>query len=427
MTVRDADLVTVFGLLPEEDYEKYKKEQFSEDVKQGYCNQSAKITPIQGVYVNESVTLKDQIPSEGVYYTFFISCNSSAINEDGTKIKVTFDFMNGDSHLDARAFPGLVEQPIAMIIVIVIAVAWIINWVFHWGVKIYIHYCFTATFILAVVSRVARYAYLAYEDKHGFSQGLQVFKIICVLIFQVWLYFSMLLAAKGWCVIRKSVTFSEMFLAMASTIVLCVSSAVLSYAKLGDTAWIVLSLVMIVSLCIYGRELTRSRNDGSMHIIAHLLAISNAGIDPESTPIWHKKRMFDILQWTVTGYLALITIRLIVLMITMDILWVDPMMEDIADIALLIAIYATYKLRGGSTDGYAMIDEIGDEFMLDDIEGVAKTGLPKGGKKWESGMELPSPPTISTTPSVITLESPDGVTEVHVRPGEATTEEKEEA
>lgn len=397
-----------FGLMTNTQYKSMKNDPPS------ICDDpSASLDAVaSATFLDSPVSLVNSIPSKGVYHVFYAHCH-----QDPVEITYTYEFTNGDSHLDSRAMPGLIEEPIAIVIILVVLSLWLVNWALHRHIKIYIHYVMTVMFILALLSRLARFGWLKYQEKYDFNRGMQAVMIIFRLFFEISLYFVILLVAKGWCIMRRSVKFVELIVALTSTICYLVFQTIIDYVSLGNWAILVMFLEL-AAMIVYAREMIVAINRGQFQTYAHLLALSNAGIDPETTPIWQKWTMFQRLQYIIMTYLILVLARMCALYFAEDILWLNSFLEDIADITALIALAIIYRLRGGSADGYSLLDEMDNALMLTDLESVSEgsRSLNKGGRRWEQGMALPYVTPVLENVSQVVLESPDGVANIEVKP-----------
>jgi hypothetical protein len=279
-------------------------------------------------------------------------------------------------------------------------------------------------YVAGVLSRGARLFYIAYTDAHDFSVGPQVVSVLFRVLFQIFLYVAILLCAKGWCIVRQRLKLSELARAVSLAAVFLVAQTVLDYAALGNTGRVVFLLVMLAALGLYARELIRSSQLASLYIYAYLLEIANAGIDPESTPVWEKMQMFERLQFCIIVYISLMLVQMVVAMFAGKFPWVTSMTEDVADLGGAAALAVVYRLRGGSRNGFVLIGENAEigELVLADLETAPDRGvaLRKGGRKWETGMALPPPPG-TRQDNVVTIETPDGTFEIAMRVEPAPT------
>jgi hypothetical protein len=400
----------VFGLLSSSELKNFDEEALNDTA---VLDGDARIAEIQSIFSVSEVTIAGGISTKGVYTVF------AYIGEDSedAKIVLSADFSNGDSRLDYRTAPSLIERPIALGFFSVLLVLWLVNWFLNSNLRIYIHYCLTGMYIAGVVARAARVFYIYYTDKNDFSVGVQAVSLLFRVVFEIFLYVVILLCAKGWCIVRQRIRLSELARAVSLAVVFLVTQTVGDYATLGNVGRVICVLIMLVALGFYARELIRSSHLASMYIYAYLLEISNSGIDPETTPIWEKMQMFEKLQYCIIIYVSLLLIHMIVSVVVGSYPWVTSLTEDIADFGGVAAIAFVYRLRGGSRNGFTLIDDdngIG-ELMLADIEAAPEAGrtLRKGGRKWETGMALPPPP--GSRQNVITIETPDGTFEIAIR------------
>ncbi|KAH0788783.1 hypothetical protein GPJ56_007465 [Histomonas meleagridis] len=389
-----------------------------------FCYRNYTFSKIQArVDGNGSYCLNGTIESEGVYAIFYYICPKQGDNRK-VSLYLNLDFSNPGSTLDYRKKPLLYILPIFLVLFVAVLVVWLVNWFMNFGSKIYIHYFFTGCFALCVVSKLINTIGIYHEKSHHNSTGMTTASIIFQLFFQIALFLDIILAAKGWCIIRSSIKFSSLALSLLYTALMLVFYTFLSYTSFGN--WdILIVLGLVVFLALYFRDLAKSISNSSLRILAHLLSITNRGINPKTTPVWQKHKMYHQLQITFVVYSILIVVKIFTLFFADYYLWVDQTMSNLSDLVIVAMICYIFLLRKENANGYTMIfdDENaadnGNEYALQDLEGVNFNSeqFSKGGITWTPGMELPSQPRVVETPSVITLESPDGTAEVEVQPG----------
>jgi hypothetical protein len=409
LTLHQSSSRVVFGLLsPDELKRAQKLEPNSTLVFLG--NES--IGEIQSIYTNESKTITGAITKKNVYTIFCYSPFSSS-----AKLLMSADFSNPTSRLDYRAMPSLVEMPVAIAAFSVVLLFWLGNWFINCNLRIYIHYCLTVTFTLGVIARVISFVNLKHTEVSDTSLTLQSVSVAFRVIFLVAIYTVILLCAKGWCIVRQSVRIVEFVRAITLAVAYIVMQTVLDLVTLASWLKVGLLLLVIICMILYVRELFRSIHLAEMYIMAHLLEISNSGIDPETTPVWQKQRMFNRLQLCVIAYFVAIFVQIAVELFVGDVQWVMTMMQDLADLTILIAIAIVYRLRGGNRHGFTLIEETDDEMYigLTDFEPMeTPRRFQRGGRRWESGMILPPPPGARTN-TTISLAAPDGDFQVSAR------------
>jgi hypothetical protein len=366
-----------------------------------------RLCDVQETYIDSPATLSGNISEQNIYRIFLFSGVSSSYSA-----VISLDFSNGHTRLDYREFPGLIEQPIALGLFGAVLIFWLVNWLLNCSLRIYIHRLLTGMFVSAVVARCLRYVLLKDRDVHDLRLGTYAVSVMSAVIFEQFLYVVILLCAKGWCIVRSRIKRTELIRSVILTVVLVVVRAVEENTSPGRTMGYIIILTIIVALFLYVRELIKSIHLASMYLEAYLLEIRNADIDPMSTPVWRKQRMFDQLQYCILAYCVCMLVTLIVGVFVDEWPWVPALMQDIVDLSIVIGMAIVFRLRGGARNGYQEIGE--SDLMLEDIEVVPAVGaLRKGGKQWETGMVLPPPP--GTRPSTITIVSPEGMFEVQMR------------
>lgn len=368
---------------------------------------------------NTSVQLNGTINKKGIYYIFFVRCNRcNSYGGKKTSLILDAEFKNANTYMDCRKKNLLVIFPLFTSLFGVVLVAWLINWFMNCGAKISIHYLFTACFILCFISKVADTVSLYYEKGHHPSNGIFIFRKVFQVLFLASMFFAIIIASKGWCIIRPTIKIREVILPLIYIVLMLVFEVVILNVYSGN--WDILFMILLIaSLTLYVRDLIKSTNSSSMRVLAHCLSIAAKGIDPKSTPIWRKRMMLNNLRLSFCVYCVLLIIRLIFLFFLDHILWVDDFLDMLIDLVMVLILGFTFYLRKESTNGYSMIFDDGNEneYTLQDLEGVDfNSDRIQGGVTWTPDMKLPTQPIVIDTPTTVTIESPDGTTEVNVQP-----------
>ena len=245
-------------------------------------------------------------------------------------------------------------------------------------------------------------------NHHDTDFGLQIFSIIFSLLSRGMFFSTLLLAAKGWCIIKDTIHLREIAASLLCSFLFMSLQKIIEYIYLGKYAIYAMAVALLfIALFIY--ELVQSINQASLHIMAHLLVIQNEGIDAESTPVYLKHRMYAFLQKTIILGCILALVCMVITSVTEAPLWASATLQYISEIIILTAFGCIFRLRATDSAGYSMVGDSNltssIEVALDDIK---EFNLGKEGKQWQEGMELPAQPTIVSTPAVIVLSSPDG-------------------
>ena len=377
------------------------------------------------------------VSEEGIFYPLFISMEGSSIN-----MKITEIYRNlPDSYMDSRWF-GIINSKIAVVVILaVIMILWLINWFMHFKIQIWIHYCLTAVFISNLIYQIIRFSELVKLDKADTATGLSIFRVIIFLISEIIFYATILFLAKGWCIVRDSISVKEIILCLIYSTLFMIFRSVSEYVLTGTWAIVVL-ICALISLILFIRELMVSLNYAHMLIFAHLLSISNAGYDAKTTPIYKKYVLYQSFQFAFLGALVLLLIYLIVAIFVEVPFYIQETIEDIIEILFLGVLAFLFQLRGTNRTNYTLMPEepseqtTADEYSLADIETVSRHSdiFTRGGKVWTEEMPLPSAPVVTPRrrpellqsfihhreppqpqQSEVILSSPDGVETVNAQ------------
>lgn len=424
-TVLESSQPIIFGILSKSDFNKINdidKEQSQ------YCfvNESssdlpeAEISPIQHIFYvgSKPFTLSGTVQEKGVYNLFLYSCGDSKYT-----MRYSIELSNPNTKLDTREYPSKIEDPVAVGLFLVLLVLWIINWGMNCRLKIFLHYLLTAVFILASLAVISRYIVLLYSAKNHKKRSVETLFIVFDVLYMFCLFVFVLLAAKGWCIVRESIKFTELLIAIICTLAFLILQTINNYLSFGKYDFIVI-ILMLIALIVYVQQLISAINSATLHIRAHLLAITNVGIDARTTPIWQKFLMYQMLQWTIIVFCLILIVRIIIIYFLEDLIWLPVFLSDVQNLVMLILLGINFRLRGpDASNGYAMIEDQDmstygpTEVILSDIENMGVNELQMGGTQWQSGMPLPGPPHLVETPKIVTLESPDGTREIAISPG----------
>jgi hypothetical protein len=179
-------------------------------------------------------------------------------------------------------------------------------------------------------------------------------------------------------------------------------------------AGLIFTILTAVSMLLFMHDLVQSSNDATLHIVAHLLAIRNAGINPRTTPVFQKHRLYRRFLLIIGfGSLELLLAIIVANLFDIGFLPLEVMGDCLITIVLALLAFV-FRLRPEGVVKYERIAEDGgvQEMLMSDLDGVDVAQL-DGGREWVDGMALPAPPEIvrerhADAPAEIVLASPDG-------------------
>jgi hypothetical protein len=408
----DAELQYCFGLIPPASLALF-------------ANSSAQITPCQGSddyshAFGGSVTpsFTGRIASKSVYVPFIIfqpPVKSKLI------ITINQSYRNPHSFLDSRWNGILIEKSICLVLLIALISYWCLNWFHHFTVQIGIHYLLTAVFATLFfyqICRTIRFSILNRSDTAGFFEILHLtFRTLVELSACV----TVLLIAKGWCIIHDTIPLRDVFASLAYSLVFISLGLCLEYVNSPDVSSAI-ALLMTIAMVLFLHVLISNTNDATRHILAHLLAIANIGINPRTTPIYHKHELYKKFHAIILGACVEMLVYFGMKAFFEVSFVLDEAVFDFIPCSIAVAMCVVFRLQPAGQAPYARIDPERGEIALADLESVnVNSDQMSGGRSWEEGMALPGMPEIvRTVDTRVVLASPDGMDTVDAKVGDDT-------
>ncbi|OHT06392.1 hypothetical protein TRFO_05591 [Tritrichomonas foetus] len=382
---------TIYALIPNSELSKYRK---ILTVKDATCDS---IFNLDYFFNTSSANFfSGVIQKKGIYTPILIRCDKT----ERTQLKITEIYYNPGNCLDYR-YNGLFHGKIAIcIFLLIILIYWIWNWVSHFTIQVGIHYFLTSVFASNVMYQVIRLCELYVTKKQDNSVGLTPIRIIFLLVSETIFYATLLLCVKGWCIVYDTLLIRDILLSLVYPTVFMLFRILSIYVVPGFYSLITF-FVAFISLLFFIRDVVLSLSRTSKYIMAHLLTISNSGIDPKTTPIYKKHimyRNFRYLFFTICG--TIVFVVFLNLFVETSFTAVE-IVEDVIEVIIMGALALLFRLKGNKNTNYSMIPETS---MNDDIHAIdiheldtineSSLQLNSGGKAWEEGMPLPGMPPI---------------------------------
>jgi hypothetical protein len=354
-----------------------------------------------------STEFSGTITERGIY-TAYISYYRQY--QSHLEVTATQTYRNPNSHLDYR-WNGIL--PIQFTVVSMCGLIlgyWLINWFQHFSVQIGVHYSLSIFFGFVTVWAAIRAIEFVVLDQCDTAIGLTIIQIIMRMFAETMMFITILLIAKGWGIVKDGARVVEIIRSVVLGFLLAGCRVGLGFT-IPMTAVIAIVFVTGVGVAFYLRELLQSTKDAAMHVLAHLLAIAQAGINARTTPIFQKWSLYRRFQYVLMAGFALILSYTCA-----NGIWVIEYLEDellIDSIALFLlgSFCFLFRLTDSSANGYSPV-EVSDsdpEIRLSDLQSLTiNSAQLNEGRMWEVGIPLPSPPHIVTANTRIEIASPDG-------------------
>lgn len=338
--------------------------------------------------------------------------------ETKEKDEIVVIFQNPKTNLDMNVFPCLITKPLFASIISLILILWLINWVMNFTSTCTIHIFLTLIIIDSLFYFILQSKELYFRNHSDLFTSLMPLRIVFLFIFQVLFFATILMLAKGWFIVHISIGKIKILYCFIYSILLALPQHIfqtnfvnknlgaslvkhkkdeicsdkeisnvtyldyfitkltlkyLSSAKTSDCSDISLwtskngwnfALIGIgfVGVIFYYRDLIASIEQSSEYVIAHLMVISESGIDPCTTPIMEKYVIYKGLSWGILIYLG--TQQLVVLITQFGenyvAFWVQQLLYDIVILFGIIGAAFTLKLNKKRLNGFMQLRESGD-------------------------------------------------------------------
>lgn len=322
-------------------------------------------------------------------------CN--VISKD-TKYTLVSKFANPKTLLDFRWAPSFYIKPVTMACFVAVFLFMFLNiFKFHKNASRYNMIVLTSTFFL-LLNTLFSYLELRHNDKSDDHTPFRELSITAFFIGRVLILMAILLGSQGWEIINPE--YSKLYILKMAilSIILFAVTAINSNINLSNYA-IAFVIVQLLTLIVLTRNIIRNINKIELMIKGHLYVISQRGIDPSSTPIYHQFLTYHKYEGFVLVYLFFIhTNTMFTWLIDAFPYWCLDFISEFSDIFITCASAILFRSVRNISSGYSNIDA--QEVYLEDIESLGiQDDLFQNHSltKWEDGMDLPRMPTLLPT------------------------------
>jgi hypothetical protein len=305
---------------------------------------------------------------------------------------------NPTSFLDGYEEPCLISLPAVSVLFLLLMVLWSVIWLRYASRTVTLHTFVSFTFVAALIYEVVYYFEFRHRDVSDDATPLTEIRITLDFVRQTFFFWTTIMAAKGWSIVQKSLPKREFCMGLTFSAFLTVPITVAEHIEPGIVALVVIGLAVIGMLCYYG-HVVRSIRASQRYVIAHLMVISEEGIDPRTTHVWRKFVMFRGILW---GLFAFLTIRLAVSAVRKFSdapFWITLLISDLSVVLLMALAAFLFRLKKETSSGYMMVgdNENGsrqlprDQVVAFTADGEEDQSL----ASWREGMTLPPQPVFT--------------------------------
>jgi cbb3-type cytochrome oxidase subunit 3 len=323
-------------------------------------------------------------------------CNHS--NADDANYKLTIVYDNIVTLLDYRELPNLTMIPVVIGVWSAAFLAWLVFSFIRIHGFVRVHGFLTLLAFLFLVTLALTFLWYRHADHSDSDDGWLYANISVEGFFWANVFFFLAVASSGWGAIVTRLTRAKVARSAVTAVVLIGSIYVMRYAPLG--LWGLFLLLSLGMACyFFFREVYENTQYAQTEIKAHLLVISNSGIDPTTTPVYAKyMRYVSFLALAVAVALG-IGILTLVLAFVDAAHWIELLVFYVFTMVFLGMVAWLYRPRGEKLDRYMLPDEEDNAdrqaIQLEDLSGF-DVGKVAGGEAaaWDGESPLPPQPKL---------------------------------
>ena len=355
---------------------------------------------------NATVTKKDY------YRTLIMMCSVQTLE---SKYTIDLFYRNPSSLMSFDQIPCLYIKPVFCVLFFAACVYWYINWFRFRGNSNSLHTFYTVAITFSVIYMITDMAYYIHYNSSDTSIGVDVADIIFRLAFQFLFISGFMLVCRGFGIIHDDYTKWQILETCAYTALVIASINVLNNV---ENIWIqlVIFIVFIASFALLMRTMLKGIRDSLLHVYAHMYVIAEKGINPASTPIMSKLKMFNVINYILMGYFIILIILTLVSYFTRVPTFASELVIDLINTVILYGATYLFRLTKGNASEYRPLAEAGEvrEFTREDIERLnINEILQTATNDWDGETQLPPQPKIVDSPTIPVLESIEGTPEIN--------------
>lgn len=358
--------------------------------------------PINATFYGHPISFHGTIEKAGVYSVAYRLPDASP----PYAVHVVYEFLNPGSLIDDRFHNLSFWIPISISLFGILALLWFGNWFFHFNVQIGIHYLASSSISLNLICRFIQ----LFQYESSLTNDSTTFAFVISLIFRILskgsVFFLVIIAAKGWCILQDSIPVSGFILDAIASLGFVTFDLLMVYIEFGNWIFLIMFLEVLCFIFLI-QDLLTSLKRANVQINAYLYVISRRGIASETTPVFQKHLLYQKFQYSIIAFCFLVVVKLLISFWVDFSFWFGNLFDDISDLIMLYFLGFIFRIRKSDSNGYTQfdVDEDRAQIALHDI-GHVDYG---NGSAWSLGVLLPPPPQI------ITVNSPDGLETVAAR------------
>jgi len=290
----------------------------------------------------QSLSVRTIVNRSETFHFLLVNCDNQQIT-----FTLRYILLNpGQQHLST----GYIPLPT---LYIALAVSWSVllsMWLLNWGLyrmanSIKLHRFLTLIPVSKIVLSIVDYVVWYHLSVYGSLDVTQsIIQLVAVLCFKGAFFCTLILIAKGWCVIRSELIPMERK-ALIFTMVAFLIAQIFETLQWGYYYFVEQFFNVITFIAVL-RMIFASVAYNTRALKIQLRFVHDAQIDPRPTPLYEKYVMLKTFQSSMVAYVIMyVLIHLIQIFFLAKYVWIEYMLLEILDVFLICIIGWVFRLR----------------------------------------------------------------------------------
>ncbi|EAX88480.1 hypothetical protein TVAG_481620 [Trichomonas vaginalis G3] len=348
------------------------------------------LSTLEPVY-NQASNTNMTVDQAGRYLTVITNCAGSASN-----YLLDVNFSNPNSLLSTDLQPCIYGKPIMTVFFGIGMIYWVINWILNFRGTSALHIFYTITIFFAFLYIFVDTFYYHHFHKSDAETGATESHIVFRFLWQFLLLAGLSFVSQGYGYLASSFSVKNMILIVLLSAV--INASLMAFNYISSLSYSVIVMVIFaIAFCVYFRMFMFGVNEAVLTVRAHMYVIAEQGIDPSTTPLVRKMKLYTIMLYIIVGYFGLFLAQHIIFTFFPLPDAYSELITDIINCAMVYGVIFLFRLRKENTRGYQTIEEVGLEVQEFTREEVLQLNfddvMERATNKWD-GSALPPQPRI---------------------------------
>ena len=335
---------------------------------------------------------------KGILVPVIVNCNYR--NVSSIDYDMDFSYYNVKTQLDYREYPNLITLPMLIALGCALFVVWLVlNICYRRSFQAF-GYAITAIIVLYIVSVSCSYGWYHAADHNHSSKTWRIVWIVFAYIYWACLVTFVVVAASGWGTMNTEITKWKLALIMGCSVVMVSCLWAFTFADNIGTWGIFPMVIGLAAGALLGKTLLDNDKAAKIRLEAHMMVITEMGIDPKTTPIYDKYIIYMRFMRFMIPSMGIGVVIYVALLWASMADWVLQLWFNIMQFGALTGIVVVFRPRGAKFDKYMRQDrsDPGDRRKIA-VEDLNKFDVNRqdGVSAWDGETQLPLEPVIVPT------------------------------